>query len=321
MLSQAQIPSKGSGIGQFRVDMPKTKEEAMTWKRTFRVIDPNDPWYYNQHRFQLRGQWFYLYCLGSPADGWRGHEDEFALTPEGTAECESIMIPGVGQPLHSMDDGGECYFNMLVWEWDSNMLKVLGGRANGTMHRSLLGVYDALHAAGKSLTDYDIYVSGAASGGAAWQFNAMVLPESRDLSSVASEIQAQYQQPEDPEEPWVMQAYNPMMTKEQIVQQLQKKLSGGNAMPAGMGAQVNIPAQTGTVVPNTQFNAGFNPPLGQQPAADSDFNVPGVTPGTVQPLAVDQHPSQSVPSPQAPAQQEQAPAAVPSLLAGILPQQ
>lgn len=300
MLNQTMFPSKsgGGGLAQFKVVMPKNQGESRGWQRTVRVLDPMDPWFFCQHRFQVRGQWFYLYCLGSPADGWRGHTDDFALDAAGVAQCESIMVPGTGRTLHQMDDGGEIYFNMLVWEWDSNSVKVLSHKVGGSLYPEIVRIDDILRSNGGDLTTCDIVISTEPGNGVTWNFNAMPLPTARDLNPVMAEISAQLQPPEDPDTPWVQQLYNPLQTRDNIAQLLEKKLGAGGQAPAPQAA---APQQQAPVVPNTTFNAGFNPP-----AIDTSFNPAGFAQGSVQPLEVPQT-----------APQTQQPPAVPGLLAGL----
>lgn len=269
MLNPNMFQSKGGGLSQFFVDFPKNQGEALNaggagqpWKRTIRVLDDQDPYYYNQHMFTnpADGKRVYMYCLGSPADGWRGREEELELTPEGVAACQSIIVPGVGRPLHEIDDGGETQFHFLIWEWESQMLKVLAHKAASSVYTALA----TMHANQGTLTGYDIILQAQPKGGY-WEYTAQPLMQSKDIDAVASEIEAQYQPPEDNEAPHVLQAYNPVMTKEAIEQRLQRLVGGGGGAqwsPTQGQQQATPPPQQQNAAPNISFDPGFNAPVG-----------------------------------------------------------
>lgn len=257
MLSSKLFANSGGGLSKFFVEFPKDKTQAVGtimpdrtvvpgWERTIRILDQNDPYYFNQHRFQVAGRWQHVYCLGSPADGWRGHDDDLVLEAAGVERCQSIMVPGLNRPLHEVDDGGSVRCHFLVWEWDSHMVKVLAVPAGGSLYKAL---EDVLSSQG-SLTSFDLFLSCSEGNGTFWNYAAMPKVQSQDLGAVQAEIAAQLQPPTD-DSPSVHAAYNPVMTYEAIMERLKRAMGD---KPAAAAPQTTI------VAPNVNFEGAMTPP-------------------------------------------------------------
>jgi len=275
MLNPKMFTTRRSGLSRFFVKFPRNKAEAQDWQVQCRLIDPNDPYYYNRHAFQIPGsdRRGYAYCLGSPADGWKGQEGEIQLDPNGVAQCRSIIVPGLNQPLHDVDDGGDIYLHFLCWNWDKHVLQVLALRFKGSLSRAIYDLYiEQCVPQGTDLSQFDIVLRAEPGNGNFWTYKVTPAAPTgqRDIDTVASEIQAQLQEPEDPDEPYVMQAYNPRMTKEAITQRLEW-------LAEGSGVPTQPTSQQQSVTPDINFESGLGapatklsvPPTGPAPKSEA----------------------------------------------------
>lgn len=300
-----------------------SRSEWSTFIGRIRILQ-SDFFYFTEHRPTLSDgkTTFFAPCLGSPKDGHFGKEEEYVLDPEGVVRCRTIMVPIRRQdgtiemvPLHDSDGGGETYFHILVWDWDTLSVKILAHGKDQSLAVSLYSLW--VREGQRPLNELGDLCIQCSKQGNAWRYNVSLLSQPvGDIGKYMDVINAQINATGEGS---IKADFNPFLSEEAIRQRLNSLIEALQipvpaAISPGVKTVVNTlnvpgvttdgsdgPAETPTPAqpkPGTDISALLNAPdmfeSGNVPKTPTRIDVDSLP--TVSPEEVTQGEEETTPS-------------------------